>query len=60
MMGEVSNGHAAATAIPGGAILRRRKRGRTPVAALSRRLRAPGEVPSSGKIVFRSANQILR
>jgi hypothetical protein len=43
-----------------GAIVRRRKRGQPAVAALSRRLRAPADVPSSGQIVFRSASQILR
>jgi hypothetical protein len=60
MMAEVSNNDGRTSAISKGAILRRRKRGRTAVAALSRRLRAPGDVPASGQIVFRSASQILR
>jgi hypothetical protein len=64
MMGEVSNSEEHSeernNSISRGAILRRRRRGRTAVAALSRRLRAPDDVPASGQIVFRSANQILR
>jgi hypothetical protein len=61
MMGEVSNRDERNNSISRGAILRPRKRGRPAVAALSRRLRAPQDVPASGQIVFRSsANQILR
>ncbi len=60
MMGEVSNSDERNQSGSKGAILRRRKRGRTVVAALSRRLRAADDVPASGQIVFRSANQILR
>jgi hypothetical protein len=61
MMGEVSNSDERNQSGSKGAIaLRRRKRGRTVVAALSRRLRAADDAPASGQIVFRSANQILR
>jgi hypothetical protein len=60
MMGEVSNNDERNGTVSRGSILRRRKRGRTAVAALSRRLRAPDDVPASGQIVFRSASQILR
>jgi len=62
MMGEVSNSDERNQSGSKGAIalLRRRRRGRTVVAALSRRLRAADDVPASGQIVFRSANQILR
>jgi hypothetical protein len=64
MMGGVSNSDERNQSGSRGAIglslFRRRKRGRTVVAALSRRLRAADDVPASGQIVFRSANQILR
>lgn len=60
MMGEVSNSDERNGSASRGAILRRRKRGRTAIAGLSRRLRAPDDVPDSGQIVFRSASQILR
>jgi len=60
MMGEVSNNDERTGSATRGAIVRRRKRGRTAVAGLSRRLRASDDVPSSGQIVFRSASQILR
>jgi hypothetical protein len=60
MMGEVSNNDERNGTVSRGSISRRRKRGRTAVAALSRRLRAPDDVPASGQIVFRSASQILR
>jgi hypothetical protein len=60
MMGEVSNGDERNGSVSKGSILRRRKRGRTAVAPLSRRLRASDDVPTSGQIVFRSASQILR
>jgi hypothetical protein len=60
MMGEVSNRDERAAAISKGAIVRPRKRRQPAVAALSRRLRAPDDVPPSGQIVFRSASQILR
>jgi hypothetical protein len=64
MMGEVSSSDERNQSGSKGAIalllLPRRRRGRTVVAALSRRLRAADDVPASGQIVFRSANQILR
>jgi hypothetical protein len=60
MMGEVSNNDERNQSGSRAAILRRRKRGRNAVAGLSRRLRAADDVPDSGQIVFRSANQILR
>jgi hypothetical protein len=60
MMGEVSNNDERTASVSRGAILRRRKRGRAAIAGLSRRLRAPDDVPASGQIVFRSASQILR
>jgi hypothetical protein len=60
MMGEVSSNDARGNRVPKGAILRRRKRARPDIAPLIGRLRARGEVPASGQIVFRSANQVLR
>jgi hypothetical protein len=60
MMGEVSNSDERNNPTSRGAILRPRKRGRTAIAPLSRRLRAPDDVPASGQIVFRSTSQILR
>ena len=60
MMGELSNRRARTAEIPKGAILRRRaKRGRAAIAPFVSRLRAPGQVPASGQIVFRMARQIL-
>jgi hypothetical protein len=60
MMGEVSNHDERNQSSWKETILRRRKRGRAVIAGLSRRLRAAGDVPASGQIVFRSASQILR
>lgn len=60
MMGEVSNHDERNQSSWKGTILRRRKRGRAVIAGLSRRLRAAGDVPASGQIVFRSTSQILR
>lgn len=60
MMGELSSRGERTTELPKAAILRHRKRGRPAVAPFVARLRAPGEVPASGRIVFRSASQILR
>jgi hypothetical protein len=59
MLGEFSNadgrGRSPRTSVLGAAGARR-----STVAGLQRRLRARDEVPSSGQIVLRSANQILR
>jgi hypothetical protein len=60
MMGEVSNSDERNGSVTRGAIVRRRRRGRTAIAGLSRRLRASDDVPASGQIVFRAASQILR
>ena len=59
-MGALSNTEGRMNAMPKGTILRRRKRGRSEIAPLVARLRARGEVPASGEIVFRAASQILR
>ena len=59
MLGEVSNadgrGRSPRASVIGAAGTRRGA-----VAGLQRRVRARDEVPSSGQIVLRSANQILR
>ena len=59
MLGEFSNadgrGRSPKTSVIGTAGTRRGA-----VAGLQRRVRARDEVPSSGQIVLRSANQILR
>jgi hypothetical protein len=60
MMGVLSSRNQRTTEIPKGAILRHGKRRRPAIAPFVARLRAPGEVPASGRIVFRSASQILR
>jgi hypothetical protein len=59
MMGEISSRRGRTAEIPKGAILRRRAKGRGAIAPFVSRLRARGEVPSSGRIVFRAASQIL-
>jgi len=59
MLGVFSNADAdgrAASRVSKGSLNRRRRA----VPGLQRRLRAPDEVPASGMIVLRSANQILR
>jgi hypothetical protein len=60
MMGEFSNRGERTKEIPKRATLRHRKRRRPASAPFVARLRARGEVPASGRIVFRSASQILR
>ena len=56
MLGEFSNADARAGRVAKTSLNRRRRA----VPGLQRRLRASDEVPASGTIVLRSANQILR
>jgi hypothetical protein len=56
MLGDLSNADGRASRVAKGSLNRRRRA----VPGLQRRLRASDEVPASGMIVLRSANQILR
>jgi hypothetical protein len=60
MLGEYSNADARASRIPKGSVLRPGSRRRRAVPGLERRFRTDGDVPAAGRIVFRSASQILR
>jgi hypothetical protein len=60
MLGEFSNADGRARPVPRGSVLGSSGARRAPVAGLQRRLRSREEVPASGQIVLRSANQILR
>jgi hypothetical protein len=60
MLGDISNAEIRARRIPKGSVLIPPGRRRGAVPGLQRRLRAPGDVPDSGQIVFRSGSQTLR
>jgi len=60
MLGEISNAEKRARRVPRGSVLVTPVRRRGAVPGLQRRLRAVQDVPSSGRIVFRSDSQILR
>ena len=60
MMAEVFEIEKRARRIPAAGIVRPRKRRRGAIASFRRKLNAPDDIPASGRIVFRSASQILR
>jgi hypothetical protein len=60
MLGEIFNAETRARRVPRGSVLITPVRRRGAVPGLQRRLRAGQDVPSSGRIVFRSDSQILR
>jgi hypothetical protein len=60
MLGFFSNADGRARVVPRGSVMGPSGSRRGAVAGLQRRLRARNEVPASGHIVLRSANQILR
>lgn len=60
MMAEVFEKENRARRIPTAGIVRPRKRRRGAIASFRRKLSAPDDIPASGRIVFRSASQILR
>jgi hypothetical protein len=60
MLGDISNADPRVRRIPKGSVLIQPGRRRGAVPGLQRRLRAPGDVPDSGQIVFRGGSQILR
>lgn len=60
MLGEFSNADGRASRITRAVVVRASGRRTRAVPGLERRLRASGDIPASGQIVFRAASQILR